>query len=89
MFELARQVDEAAAAIRDQWKGAPRVGIILGTGLGSLAGEIEAEATLDYQQIPHFPQATAVSHAGLRELTFALAGDPWAILRSIPPREAP
>ncbi len=64
MLELAAHIEEAAAAIRQTWSGSARVGIILGTGLGSLAGQIETEATLDYEQIPHFPRSTAVSHTG-------------------------
>jgi purine-nucleoside phosphorylase len=40
------------------------VGIILGTGLGSLAEQIETEAVLDYEDIPHFPRSTAISHTG-------------------------
>jgi purine-nucleoside phosphorylase len=64
MHELAAQIEEAVAVVRRQWSGNPRVGIILGTGLGSVAGQIETEATLDYQAIPHFPRSTSVSHAG-------------------------
>jgi purine-nucleoside phosphorylase len=40
------------------------VGIILGTGLGSVAQQIDSQASLDYETIPHFPRSTAVSHAG-------------------------
>jgi len=64
MLDLFDKIAEAAQAIRDQWNKTPHVGIILGTGLGSLVEEIEVEATLDYADIPHFPQSTAVSHAG-------------------------
>ena len=39
-------------------------GIILGSGLGDLADEIDAEATIDYADIPHFPRTTAIGHAG-------------------------
>lgn len=42
----------------------PEVAIILGTGLGGLAEEIEAEATVPYEQIPGFPLSTVESHAG-------------------------
>ena len=64
MLEMAAQIEEAVGAIRRRWDGKPTVGIILGTGLGGLAEQIDAQATLDYQTIPHFPRSTAVSHAG-------------------------
>lgn len=64
MLELYDQVQEAVAAIRGKWDQTPRVGIILGTGLGGMVEEIEEEASLDYEEIPHFPQSTAISHRG-------------------------
>jgi purine-nucleoside phosphorylase len=64
MPDLYDQIQDAARAIRERWSGRPRAGIILGTGLGGLAQEIETEATLLYADIPHFPQPTVVSHAG-------------------------
>jgi purine-nucleoside phosphorylase len=64
MLALHDQIQEAVAAIRKLWKGKPHAGVILGTGLGGLAREIEAEATIPYGDIPHFPKSTAISHAG-------------------------
>ncbi|MCG8587179.1 MAG: purine-nucleoside phosphorylase [Pirellulales bacterium] len=64
MLELANQIEEAVAFIRKEWKGSPCVGVILGTGLGSVAEQIEAEASIEYESIPHFPHSTAISHAG-------------------------
>jgi purine-nucleoside phosphorylase len=65
MQKLAAQIDEAVAEIRRQWSApAACAGIILGTGLGSLAEQIEREAVFDYASIPHFPRSTAISHAG-------------------------
>ena len=64
MLGLAGQIEEAAGAIRREWSGRPRVGIILGTGLGGLAEQIATETTLDYEGIPHFPRSTAIGHAG-------------------------
>ncbi len=64
MAELYEQIVEAKSAIQAHWKGRPQVGIILGTGLGGLVEEIEAEAALDYGDIPHFPQPTSPTHAG-------------------------
>jgi purine-nucleoside phosphorylase len=65
MLAIFDQVQEAVGAIRKRWSGTPHAGIILGTGLGALAREIEAEATIEYADIPHFPRSTAISHAGV------------------------
>jgi purine-nucleoside phosphorylase len=62
--KLARQIDEAAAAIRARWRGVPSVGIILGTGLAGFAQQIEREAVISYEDVPHFPRATALGHNG-------------------------
>src|SRR5688572_844451 len=64
MLGLASEIADAAEAVRSQWKRQPRVVIILGTGLGKLVEEVEAEASLEYAKIPHFPRSTAVGHAG-------------------------
>src|SRR5215831_9810593 len=64
MLALHDQITAAVAAIRTKWSGTPRAGIILGTGLGALAREIEAEATIPYPDIPHFPRSTVASHKG-------------------------
>jgi purine-nucleoside phosphorylase len=64
MQTLSQQIEEAVKAVRSQWAGKPHAGIILGTGLGSVAGQIETEAKLDYSEIPHFPRSTVASHAG-------------------------
>ena len=59
-----QRVDAAAAVVREQFGRSPDAAIILGTGLGALAGEIAVEATLEYATIPGFPRATVESHAG-------------------------
>lgn len=64
MRELVAQIEEAAVAIRRRWPGPAQVGIILGTGLGSLAGQIQTEATFEYPTIPHFPRSTTIGHTG-------------------------
>jgi purine-nucleoside phosphorylase len=63
MPDLYDQIEEASRAVRKQWDGKPRVGIVLGTGLGGLAEDIRAEATFAYRELPHFPVSTAPSHA--------------------------
>ncbi len=64
MLEIYSQVQEAKKVIEARWQGKPRVGIILGTGLGGLAQDIKSEAAFSYDDIPHFPQSTVESHAG-------------------------
>ncbi|MFO0904656.1 MAG: purine-nucleoside phosphorylase [Pirellulales bacterium] len=70
-----RAIDEAADAVRRCWSTRPRVGLILGTGLGGFARDIESAAAIDYRQIPHFACSTALSHAG-RLVCGRLAGVP-------------
>jgi purine-nucleoside phosphorylase len=57
-------VQKSARAVRDRWSGRASIGIVLGTGLGELAREIEAEATIPYDAIPGFPRSTVESHRG-------------------------
>jgi purine-nucleoside phosphorylase len=64
MKHLFDQIEAAAAAIRSRWDKRPHAGIILGTGLGHLVEQVEVEAALDYEEIPHFLRSTAVSHRG-------------------------
>jgi purine-nucleoside phosphorylase len=58
------RVEEAAAAVRARFGARPDVAIILGTGLGRLAEEIEVQAVVEYGDIPNFPLSTVESHAG-------------------------
>ncbi len=64
MLKLFDQIQEAVAAIRQRWSRTPHAGVILGTGLGALAREIENPTEISYADIPHFPRSTAISHAG-------------------------
>jgi purine-nucleoside phosphorylase len=64
MHELAAQIAQATDVIHAHWGGRPYAGIVLGTGLGSVAAQIQTEAILDYAAIPHFPRSTSVSHTG-------------------------
>src|SRR4051794_7739038 len=64
MLHLSSQIAETAAAVRKHWTATPVAGIILGSGLGDLANEIDAEAVIDYADLPHFPRTTAIGHAG-------------------------
>src|SRR5271156_3015271 len=57
-------VQAASQMVGSRWSGKPRVGLVLGTGLGALAREIEAEATIPYPDISFFPKSTVESHKG-------------------------
>jgi purine-nucleoside phosphorylase len=57
-------VEEAVAAIRRRVTIAPRIGVILGSGLGPLADEVDVTAAMAYAEIPHFPGSTAGGHRG-------------------------
>jgi len=58
------QYRESADFIRGSASVEPAFGIILGTGLGELVSETRIIRSFDYRDIPHFPLATAESHAG-------------------------
>ena len=69
------RIEESAATIRSRIDTQPQIAIILGTGLGGLADEIESPVFIDYQDIPGFPLSTVESHAG-RLIAGRLAGRP-------------
>jgi len=64
LFKLRAQVEDLAAAIRRRWNERPLAGIILGTGLGTLTDGVDVEVTIDYEDLPHIPSSTALSHKG-------------------------
>jgi purine-nucleoside phosphorylase len=64
MTALKSQIEDARRAIASRFARAPKVGIILGTGLGGLAAQIEGRTEIPYGEIPHFPESTVESHAG-------------------------
>jgi len=64
MLDLYDKIQEARAAISRVWNQRPHAGVILGTGLGPLVEEIQLEAELDYEDIPHFLRSTATGHRG-------------------------
>ncbi|MCI0492553.1 MAG: purine-nucleoside phosphorylase [Planctomycetes bacterium] len=64
MQHVASQIEEAAQFVRGQWSGVPRAGIVLGSGLGAVADEIDVGAAIDYGEIPHFSRSAAIGHPG-------------------------
>ncbi len=64
MASLREQIDRAVSVVRARVSLAPQVAIILGSGLGALAGEVRADAVVPYAEIPGFPRSTVEGHAG-------------------------
>jgi purine-nucleoside phosphorylase len=73
--QLHDRVRTAADAVRGRTRLRPEVAIVLGTGLGGLAREIDLEAEVPYAEIPGFPLSTVETHAG-KLLAGRLAGHP-------------
>lgn len=63
-MDLKNQIAEAVAGIRKKTAFEPRIGIILGTGLGALVKEIKVEAAVEYGDVPHMPRSTVETHHG-------------------------
>lgn len=60
----SQAIAEAVAAIAPLLTERPRLGLILGTGLGNLISEITSPQEITYSKIPHFPRSTAMAHRG-------------------------
>jgi len=61
---LLAKINETAAFLKGKEIEAPEFGLILGSGLGELAEEIENAVVVDYSDIPNWGQSTVVGHAG-------------------------
>jgi purine-nucleoside phosphorylase len=74
------RAERAAKFILAKTKLRPRIGLILGSGLGAFANELAGAARIDYQKIPHFPRSTAIGHAG-RMVIGRVADVPVAVMQ--------
>ena len=75
------QIAEAAAFLRQKLGSlTPRIGIVLGSGLGAVADAIADPVLIPYAQIPHFPQSTVEGHSG-RIVAGLLADTPVLIMQ--------
>ena len=61
---LLAKINETAAFLKEKGVEAPEFGLILGSGLGELAEEIENPVVVDYAEIPTWGRSTVVGHAG-------------------------
>ncbi len=69
---MLQQIKTTTNFIQQSVNFEPEVGIILGSGLGNLAGEIEVVKTVSYSDIPNFPVSTVKGHKG--QLVFGYLG---------------
>ena len=61
---MLEKIQETAAYLKGKMHTQPETAIILGTGLGSLAGEITEKYEIRYEEIPNFPVSTVEGHSG-------------------------
>jgi len=72
-------IQEAADFIRAAISLQPEIAIVLGSGLGNLAADVDIKETIPYQDIPHFPVSTVEGHEG-KLLCGTLAGKPVLVM---------
>ncbi len=63
-MNLLQSITEAATLIKSRSSVSPQIGLILGSGLGSMADRIENATKIPYSEIPHFPVSTVAGHSG-------------------------
>ncbi|WP_105616014.1 purine-nucleoside phosphorylase [Vallitalea okinawensis] len=61
---LQHKIEDAVKYMKELINDEPGIGMILGSGLGDLADEIDNATLIDYSNIPHFPVSTVEGHAG-------------------------
>ena len=64
MGVVLERVNQCLACVREKTDFVPRVALILGSGLGELAEQIEIVKSIDYSEIDGFPQSTVAGHKG-------------------------
>ena len=79
-MELIAQVKEGATYIEERIRVKPRLGIVLGSGLGALGERVEEPVVIPYGEIPHFHGSTVQGHSG-RLVTGMLQGCPVMVLQ--------
>lgn len=76
---LFNQLQETIHFLKSKTDLQPSIGIVLGSGLGALANEVEDPIEIPYDKIPHFPQSTVEGHRGALILG-TLSGKPVLLM---------
>ena len=79
-FVTLEQIDEAVDAVRNRSSYRPRVGLILGSGLNSLADSVSKPDIIPYNELPNWPISTVHGHAG-RLVIGELEGQPVLVMQ--------
>lgn len=79
-MDLFSKAEAAVNYVRQQARIAPRLGIILGSGLGGFAARVQEAVAIPYADIPHFPQSTVAGHSGKLVLG-RIEGIPVAVMQ--------
>jgi purine-nucleoside phosphorylase len=61
---LLQEINAAASFVRSRSDLQPRIGLVLGSGLGAFAKSLEGATAIPFGEIPHFPTSTAIGHRG-------------------------
>ena len=64
MTDVFTLADKAAKVILERTPLRPKIGLVLGSGLGGFADALTKSTNIPYAEVPSFPQATAIGHAG-------------------------
>jgi len=79
-LDIFTRADSATQFLLSQTKVRPKIGLVLGSGLGAFADQLTDAARIPYSQIPSFPRSTAIGHAG--QMVIGHAGDvPVAVMQ--------
>ena len=73
-------MNAAAAVLAERAAAPPRVGVVLGSGLGAVAEAVQEPVVVGYEELPGFPQPTVAGHAG-RAVLGRIAGVPVVVLQ--------
>lgn len=79
-FITIKEIDEATQFIRSKAKVSPKIGLVLGSGLGGLADDVKEAVVIPFNEIPHWPVSTIQGHAG-RLLIGTLYGKPAMVMQ--------